>query len=585
MTDKLITALGLAIVYFATGTLVALTERVERSRALRLWTLGLYCFAVDEASAGLACVLPYLELFRAISWVGLLGGGLFAVAGSFQLLGKSLAVLRVPAMVVAVAFVVAGATFGFDSIQIRILVFSIVGLALLWGAKLLLLAQVVPGVGRWVAASSFVLAGIYAVIWPFVLQFHTVERMEFFFDLSVVLWATAGMFLLHFERARARIQELAQQEIELRAKLEQSERLEALGRLAAGVAHDFNNVLTTVMHGSELVLRQIEDRPKAAEHLRLVLESAEGAAKFTRQLLTLGRRRLPGRKPIVVQTALSSALQMVRPSLPRDVALSVTVADAPVSVLSGEGQIEQILVNLALNAVDAMPQGGRLDIAVGVDAGSRNVTIAVSDTGLGMAVETLPRIFEPFFSTKSGQGGTGLGLAAVYAIVKQLDGHIDVDSLPGKGTNFHVRLPVCVDAPRCLSAASPSVKPECVSILVVDDQEAVLRSVSMGLADEGFKVTLANSAAQALAQAQSQPPSILLTDLAMPEMDGLQLLKALRKRFPGLPAILMTAHSNDAEMESGRFDVLWLPKPFTRQALRTAIDTALEARGARTKIK
>ena len=576
MTDELITPLGLTIVYFAAGTLVALTERVERSRAMRLWTIGLYFFALDEAASTTAQLIPIPTVCHVVSWVCLMTGGFLAVAGSFQLMGRSLKVLRNAALIVALLLATVGWGFGFDSFATQLLVFGTLAAALFWAARLVLAAESIPGVGRWLSASSFIYAACYSGVWPFVKDIRIIARMEFFFDLSVVLWAAAGMFLLHFERARARIQELAQKEIELRAKLEQSERLEALGRLAAGVAHDFNNVLTTVIHGSELVLRQIEDRPKAAEHLRLVLDSAQGAAKFTRQLLTLGRRRMPGRKPALLAKAVASALQMVRPSVPREIKLETSLPEQEITVLSGEGQLEQIVVNLALNAVDAMQNGGCLRVLVQCDAASSKVVILVSDTGQGMASDTLPRIFEPFFSTKSGQGGTGLGLAAVYAIVKQLDGQIEVNSKPEHGTTFTVTLPCRPHVKESDVVVGSSVIPERVRILVVDDQEAVLRSVSTGLSDDGFCVTSANSGAQALAKIGNEQPSILLTDLSMPDMDGLQLLRQLRKRFPKLPAILMTAHSNDAEMESGRFDVLWLPKPFTRQALRSAIDAALE---------
>jgi CheY-like chemotaxis protein/nitrogen-specific signal transduction histidine kinase len=406
------------------------------------------------------------------------------------------------------------------------------------------------------------------------------------------MWSVAGVCLLHFERGRARIQQLAQQELELRAKLETSERLEALGRLAGGVAHDFNNVLTTVIHGSELVLRQIEDRPKAAEHLRLVLEAAQGAAQFTRQLLALGRRRLPGRKPVVLNDAVNSALRMVKPSLNGGVTLSVKLPDVDVTVNSAEGQLEQIIVNLSLNAIDAMPDGGKLDVEVTFDPSEQQAHLLVTDTGFGIPKDVVSHIFEPFFSTKQGnsgvgqggvgqggvgQGGTGLGLAAVYAIVKQLDGQIDVQSVVGEKTVFTVTLPAKIGRSDVGRITERSVVPDAISILVVDDQASVLRSIANGLEEEGYQVFVAMSATEALNLAKNQRFSVVLTDYCMPIMDGIELVKQLRDVYPGLPAIIMTAHSRDIEADSGRFEVRWLPKPFTPEQLRNEIAAVIRA--------
>lgn len=576
MQDELISAVGLVIVYGAAVVLGMLTQRFERSDITRQWTFALACFALDEAIAVAGRVSSWNLPFRQLSWGAMLGAGFFALTGTWRMIGKPVSrAARVSFTVVLVALAMA-ALLGVDMRVMELMVFEGLGAVLLWAGRLIFKHVSPPGVGRWLTSSAFVAGGLYAASWPLILASQVGRRLEFFLDLSVVLCAAAGGFFLHFERARVRIQHLAQQELELRAQLEQSERLEALGRLAGGVAHDFNNVLTTVIHGSELVLRQIEDRPKAAEHLRVVLESAQGAAQFTRQLLTLGRRRLPGRRPVEIQAALASALGMIRPSLPQKVSLVTTVPEVPLQVRSGQGQIEQILVNLALNALDSMQDGGTLTIQMTSNEPWSKLTIVVSDTGYGMDEAVLLHIFEPFFSTKSGHG-TGLGLASVYAIVKQLEGSIVVKSALGEGTTFVLSLP-CQPSPEIqLTDTVSSFPPTGVKVLVVDDQLSVLSSVSNGLADEGYQVTMASSAAEALLKVGQEAPSLLLTDLCMPDTDGLELLRCLRKRFPGLPAILMTAHSNDAETESGRFDVHWLPKPFTRQQLRLAIDSALES--------
>ena len=583
MNDDQVTAIGLSLVYFAMGTLGGLLARAERSATLRLWTYSLFSFALDEISAVISTFFPESHLIRLTSWLALMLGGGFALVGTFRLLGRPFAKLPVTILGIVALAIVFGSLLGVNGNYLSDLVFGSLAILFLYTATLFLRIEDAPGIGHRLSAFAFALVGLYAGSWTYIGRVPALKRFEFFFDLSVVVWSVAGVGLLHFERTRARIQVLAKQELDLRTKLDQSERLEALGRLAGGVAHDFNNVLTTVIHGSELVLRQIEDRPKAAEHLRLVLESAQGAALFTRQLLTLGRRRLPGRKSIRIGTAVTSALKIVKPSLRQGVHLTVSLPEAPVSVHSGEGQIEQIVVNLALNAMDAMPNGGTLEVAVSWASGENVVKIVVSDTGQGMTPETITHIFEPFFSTKTGHGGTGLGLAAVYAIVKQLEGQIDVTSVVGEKSVFTVTLPASESRDEEDPSMVASIVSNHVSVLVVDDQAAVLRSVSKGLEEEGFRVTVASSASEALSRVGDQRPGLVLTDLCMPDMDGFSLLRQLRERFPGLPAIVMTAYSNDVEFESGRYDVQWLPKPFTRLELRMAIDTVLKARGVPTE--
>jgi signal transduction histidine kinase len=591
MLDEKVAAIGLSFVYFAMGVLGLLLARVERSVALRMWSNALFCFALDEAAASVYLFVNWVP-FRLFSWSALIAGAILALAGTLRLLGRRLAKTHIAGLLGALTISVLGGVLGIDAFYLSCVVFTTLAVPFFWAATLFWRLESPPGIGHRLSAFAFALVGVYAVTWPYIEQVGSIKRFEFFFDLTVVMWSAAGVCLLHFERGRARIQQLAQQELELRAKLETSERLEALGRLAGGVAHDFNNVLTTVIHGSELVLRQIEDRPKAAAHLRLVLEAAQGAAQFTRQLLALGRRRLPGRKAVVLNDAVNSALRMVKPSLSGEVTLSVKVPDVDVTVNSAEGQLEQIIVNLSLNAIDAMPDGGKLEVEVTFDPIEQQAHLLVSDTGFGIEKDVLSHIFEPFFSTKQGnsgvgatgvgvgsvrQSGTGLGLAAVYAIVKQLDGQIDVTSVVGEKTVFAVALPAKMGRSEVGRTTERSVVPDTLSVLVVDDQATVLRSIANGLEAEGYQVFIATSAMEALQLAKNQRFSLVLTDLCMPMMDGIELVKQLRDVQVGLPAIIMTAYSRDAEADSGRFDARWLPKPFTPAQLRKEIATVIKA--------
>jgi len=573
MNDDILTQLGLTIVYTAVGVLVILTERVERSRALRLWSLCFAALALD-ALAGVVIALFELPPFaRIISWLALLLSAVFGVAGAGAFLGRPIPRGLFLLAGAGVVGTLVGLLFGVETHLLSAAVFLCVGASFLWAARLIFVGGVPRAVGRYVACSAFVAAGLYALAWPMLARTRF-RKLEYFLDISVVMWGAAGVLLIHFERSRTRLEQMMTKERELRGQLERSERLDALGRLAAGVAHDFNNVLTTVIHGSELALRQVADRPKAAQYLEVVLGAARGASGFTRQLLALGRQRLPGRKPVRLARVLSSSVDMVRPRLRPTHRLELGACDEELAVQAGEGQLEQVLVNLCQNALAAMPDGGELGIVI--TAEPERLRVTVSDTGCGMDLATQRRIFEPFFTTRGERGGTGLGLCAVHAIVTQLDGSISVTSEPGRGSRFCVLLPRC-PAPESDGLATPplAAPAAAIRILVVDDQPQVLGTVSEGLRDAGFTIATASTAAQALAQLQREPPTLMLVELHLAEVSGLKLVGQARERLPGLPAIVMTGRATEDGVESSRHGVRWLHKPFSPTQLREAIWAAL----------
>ena len=574
MNDATITQLGLTLVYSAVGVLLILTERVERSRALRVWSLTFFLLAVDALVNDCRLQFGLPPAMSAVSWVALIGAGVAAVAGTSIFIGSPLPSGLFVLGGIGLLATLVGLAFHVDVNLIRDVVYPCIGVSFLWSAKLTVGIGMPKGVGRWVACSAFAGAGVYAIAWPLLDGRAGFARFEFFLDLSLVMWGAAGALLIHFERSRERLHYMAAQELELRAQVERSERLEALARLAGGVAHDFNNVLTTVIHGSELALRQLEDRQKAAANIELVLEAASGAATFTRQLLALGRHRLPGRKPVRINEAIRGAISILRATLKPNHTLVCETTNDSLAVLAGDGQLEQVIVNLSLNALDAMPQGGTLELLVQPRKGQ--VRIVVRDTGCGMDENTLNRVFEPFFSTKGGKGGTGLGLSAVHAIVRQLDGHIEVNSTPGAGTRFSVEFPSCEAQPfQAAKHTRSSRPPSTVHILLVDDQQALLQMLSEGLSNSGYRVSTASCAEEAIQNIRHDPPSLLVADVCMPGQSGLELVAQVRQFHPDLPVIMMTGHSNDEELESGRYGAQWLLKPFTPQRLQDAIDIAL----------
>jgi signal transduction histidine kinase len=260
--------------------LLHLIQRVATSRVLRLWSLAVLLFAMDSTLAALtaAGLLPHGA--TVLSEVFLAGAAILCLVGTLEFLGRRIPIGVYVLLGLAVAFSLVGLVPGPTGALVSRGVFLCIGIALAWAGVLAIQVGVPGGVGHRVASSAFFGTALYALSWPFLEHLVIARRLEFFLDLSVVLWGACGILLAHFEQSRQKVKQLAQQELELRAQLEQGERLEALGRLAAGVAHNFNNVLTTVINGSELVLRQIGDRPRPAGQLGLVLEAARGAAGF-----------------------------------------------------------------------------------------------------------------------------------------------------------------------------------------------------------------------------------------------------------------------------------------------------------------
>jgi len=381
----------------------------------------------------------------------------------------------------------------------------------------------------------------------------------------------------------------------LEAQLHHSQKMEAIGQLAGGVAHDFNNLLTIISGYSEVLLARLPATDPASRLLQEIHKAGERAAALTRQLLAFSRKQIIQPKVLDLNALVSEVGKMLRRVIGEDLTLTTVLSPRLGQVKADPGQIEQVLMNLAVNARDAMPQGGKFTIEtanVELDQNSIQgqpevqpgcyVLLAVSDTGCGMTEETKAHIFEPFFTTKDLGKGTGLGLATVYGIVKQSGGYIYVDSEPGHGTMFKIYLPLVEDGvPSGQSHTNPKTSPHgSETILLVEDEDAVRSLTRYALQLHGYAVLEARDGEEALRVAEQHqgPIHLLMTDVVMPRMDGRQVAERLAQAQPGLKVLFLSGYTDDAVVRHGVLasEVAFLQKPFTPSALTQKVRDVLD---------
>jgi signal transduction histidine kinase/CheY-like chemotaxis protein len=376
---------------------------------------------------------------------------------------------------------------------------------------------------------------------------------------------------------------------DLEARLIHAQRLESVGRLAGGVAHDFNNLLAPIMAYSEMALDVVEEGNPLRDDLKEILSAAERASKVTRQLLAFSRRQVLELQNLDLSAAVEGFGRMLRTVLREDIRLDTRLGQGLPLIRGDQGQLEQVLLNLVLNAQDAMPEGGRMTVATfrhqvpseGEDLSPGTyVCLEVEDTGTGMDPFTLDHIFEPFFTTKSSQEGTGLGLATVYGIVQQHRGGIDVESEVGRGTRFRVFLPVseAEGATEAPAEATDGRRSGSECIMVVEDESAVRRLVVTVLRRHGYSVVEASSSLQGLEVALDPELDLdlLVTDVVMPQMDGVELYRRINQSRPDLPVLYLSGYAHDVIEARGVTQVNLLPKPFTLRDLTDRVREALE---------
>jgi two-component system, cell cycle sensor histidine kinase and response regulator CckA len=380
----------------------------------------------------------------------------------------------------------------------------------------------------------------------------------------------------------------------LEEQLRHAQRLEAVGRLAGGIAHEFNNMMTVVTGYGELLLSRLGAGDPMRPEIEQIKRAGDRAASLTRQLLAFSRKQVLQPRELDLNAVVLHMDKMLRRLIGEDVALVTVPAEGLWTVKADPGQLEQVLVNLAVNARDAMPGGGRLLVEtanVVLDeacaahrpevAPGPYVLLSMADTGVGMDEETRTHLFEPFYTTKGPGKGTGLGLATVYGIVAQSGGHIDVESAPGQGTTFRIYLPRAGGVPREVEEPEAEAPRGRETVLVVEDEEAVRRLVREVLLAQGYRVLEAPGGEEALSlcAAAAEPVDLVLTDVVMPGMSGRELAARLREAVPDIRILFMSGHTETAVLAEGTLRSpreAFLQKPFPQNALARKIRELLD---------
>ena len=384
----------------------------------------------------------------------------------------------------------------------------------------------------------------------------------------------------------------------LEEQLRQSQKIEAIGRLAGGIAHDFNNLLTAIGGYTDLLL-QTEQDDAATAYLGGIQDAADRAAALTRQLLAFTRQQVLEPVVLDVNAAVEETRTLLRRLIPESVRVVSRLDDSIRSVRADPMQVTQVLLNLAVNARDAMPDGGQLTIATapatvtqapaveGVDlVPGEYVRISVTDTGTGMTADVAARAFDPFFTTKPVGEGTGLGLATVYGIVKQSGGYVFVQTAPGRGSTFDVYLPATGDRPRDAEAPVPTAPPEPSAhgrVLLVEDEDVVRELLQEALRGRGYDVVASASGDQALASLASDPfPfDVVVTDVVMPGTSGREVAAAVRAAAPRARVVYMSGYARDiVDDEALDADTSFLQKPFAMRDLVAKVDELLAQHAA-----
>ncbi len=436
-----------------------------------------------------------------------------------------------------------------------------------------------------VIATLVLLSSIAGVIWSRSLRTRRIQRR---LEAEVSARTAELRSKAHsLEREIAEHQRTEEQRLELEHNLLHAQKMDALGRLAGGIAHDFNNLLTTITGYTSLLGDRLPDADGRYPEVMEIDRAAERAAELTRKLLTFSRKHITQPRRVDLNQVVRDVSRMLRRLIGEDVALTTRLSPAQIPIELDPVQLEQVLINLATNARDAMPDGGSLMITTWVlERPSGDMAmLEVRDDGIGMDAEVRARVFEPFFTTKDEGKGTGLGLSTVYGIVKQHEGFLELDTAPGEGCAVRVSFPLAdgLSEPEVTDLAATSVDAAGETVLVVEDEAEVRRLVAELLRSGGYRVLEAENGGAAMEHCRGYqgPIELVLTDVVMPGQDGPEVVRRLRQVRPELAVVYMSGYSAERFEASGvPADAGFLNKPFSRGALLGSIRRALDRAAA-----
>lgn len=402
-----------------------------------------------------------------------------------------------------------------------------------------------------------------------------------------------GGLVIKVNRALREVQERANHK-RVEEELRQAQKMEVVGRLAGGIAHDFNNLLTVINGYSQLILNLPPPEGPIREHAEEILRAGERAASLTRQLLMFSRKHILAPAVVSLNSVVTQAVKMLRRLIGEDIELLTSLDPGLGNVMADPGQMEQVMMNLSLNARDAMPTGGKLILEtanVSLDQdyvrehpGAKegpHVMLSVTDTGLGMNTETVSHLFEPFFTTKEPGKGTGLGLSTVYGIVKGSGGTIGVNSEPGHGTTFKVYLPRVDDVPSTVRPSTSSTEGTrgMETVLLVEDSEPVRKLMVGVLSQNGYQVLAAENGKQALRALAGLTGTLhlLITDVILPEMSGPEIAYLVDQARPGTRILFTSGYTDREVLQKGvlQSGVAFLQKPFDSNTLTRKVREVL----------
>ncbi len=520
-------------------------------------------FIVGLALSGLAWGSSALFLFPIDSLAHqtflafVLGGMVAGAAAAFSSLMKAFLAYSVPALCpIIVRFALIGDEFHL----------AMGGMALLFGVIMFSVAKRINGVRTTSVMLRFENSGLLS---------HVEERTE------------------ELRRAYDNLKKETEERQEVESRLRRAQKMEALGTLAGGIAHDFNNILAAIIGFSEMAIDRMPEKSPARRSMERVFTAALRGRDLVRQLLTFSRQTEQEKKPLQLNNIVKETANLLRATTPTTISIRVNTQSESGPILGDPIQIQQILMNLCTNAVYAMREkGGALDIDLSdfsVSPSDENphgikpgpyVRLEVRDTGIGISSAIIDNIFDPFFTTKKTGEGTGLGLSVVHGIVKQHDGHITVDSEPGKGSTFTVYLPRIAEGQRAGSAGEEVIPTGSEHILFIDDEEALVEMGEGMLAELGYDVTSRMSSSEALALFRLDPSrfDLVITDQTMPELTGIELARGIMAIRVDIPIILCTGFSHlvDADKAKAAGIRAFTMKPLTKREIAMTIRQVLD---------